>query len=85
MEDNKYCEFNLNERILVQINENGWKLLRDKEFVGQSYIDACILPNKVVIDNKEYYSLQAWEVADLFDFSIGFSCGINSNILIEKK
>lgn len=76
--------FNLNEYILVQITDIGWKHLETK--VTADYIKHCIIPYKQIIEEKDYYRLQAHQVASLFGDR--FYCNpvpIDMNILIPEK
>ena len=75
-------KFNINDYILVQITDIGWNHLN--KTVGKEYIEACIIPYKQVINNKDWYRLQAHNVMSLLGESTGHSQGyINSNILID--
>jgi len=59
-------EFNLNNYILVEITEYGWKCLKESLSDSEGYIKHCILPYQQVIDGKDYYKLQAHQVIKLF-------------------
>ena len=75
-------KFNLNDYVLVSITKYGWGHL--KKEVGEEYIKNCILPYKTVVEEKEYYKLQAHNVITLFGNAI-FAVNpypIESNILI---
>lgn len=80
----EYQKFNLNEDIFVEINPKGWEYL--KSTVGDEYVESCIMNRKTIIDDKEYYRLQAHSVIDLFGGCIHDSINvpINPNILIKN-
>lgn len=73
--------FNINHYIFIQITEDGWKHL--KETVGDEYIKHCITPSKEVINNEEWYKLQAHQVFDLLPVGMGSKLLYNTNILIN--
>jgi len=76
--------FNLNNKVLVQITGYGWSELLKNH--GQEYIDTCILTRKKVIDNIDYYEMQAHEIISNWDNSVWMAnpCPININILIPN-
>ncbi len=43
-------KFNINEYVYIQITKDGWEHLRNT--VGQDYIEACVLINKVEINGS---------------------------------
>lgn len=76
--------FNLNNKILVQITDYGWSELLKHH--GQKYIDVCITPYKKIINNVDYYELQAHNIITLWDKSLWWThpCPISPVILIPE-
>jgi hypothetical protein len=79
--------FNINNYILIEITEYGWECLNKSLSNSEEYIKHCILPNKQVINGKEYYKLQAHQVMELFGshMVLSFPTPISSNILIQEN
>ena len=76
-------QFNINDTIHIQITDNGWKHLLDT--VGVKYIKSCITPQKTVINNTSYHTLQMHEVFNLFPISNGSPLYFKPNILINDN
>jgi len=75
-------KFNLNDYILVHITDYGMNELI-KQY-GQDFVTHCVLPRKEVIDDKDWYRLQAHSIPDWFGHMIWATnpAPIEINILI---
>lgn len=58
--------FNLNNYILIQITDYGWKQLEKRYVTNPGFIEHCIKAKKKVVNDKEYYRLQAHFVMETF-------------------
>lgn len=75
-------KFNLNDYILVQITEYGWKELRKQK--DPDYIKYCIEDYEELIDGEKWYRMQAHMMIETFGnmLWIASHSPIKSNILI---
>jgi hypothetical protein len=83
----KMVQFNLNDYVLIQITEEGFRALERKYARHTAFVDICIRDKREVIDGKEYYRLQAHSVMQYFGDIIGtYNPGhISTNILVPSK
>ncbi len=84
-----YCQFNLNDYILVQITDYGWKELEKHEQKTNNvgFVEHCIKSKKEVVDGVDYYRLQAHNIPDFFGDMVwaSFPAPIKPIILVETK
>lgn len=75
--------FNINDYIYIEITDCGWAYLQ--KTVGNSYIEACITPNKYLINGKVVYKLQCHQVFDLMPVDVGSMTLFKPTIMINEK
>jgi len=73
--------FNINNSVLVQITDIGWKYLRESE--DEEYIEHCIMPYKTIIDGEEWYKFSLWGALDILPPRFGKEPYFKTTILIE--
>lgn len=76
-------QFNINDNIYVEITDCGWAYL--KKTVGDGYINACITPNKHLINGKTVYKLQCHQVFDLMPVDVGSMPLFKPTIMINEN
>lgn len=75
--------FNINNYILIQITDDGWKHLEGR--FKKDYMDTCVKNREVVIEGESWYRLQLWYVFELFPVNIFGSTLFNTNIMIDEE
>lgn len=76
-------KFNINDTMYIHILPTGWEHLNIK--YGSEYVEKCIKPNKVIINEKEYYPLQCWCVFNMLPASLGFDMLFEPNVLFADS
>lgn len=76
---------NINDYMLIQITEEGWKHL--EKTVGQHYIECCIKTSsyEVEINGEIWYRLQIHNVFSLLPNSDGNKLLYKTNVMIEDN
>ena len=72
-------KFNINKTMYIHILPTGWNYLK-REY-GNEYVEKCIKPYKVMINDKEYYAMQCWNVFNTLPASLGFDMLFEPNVL----
>ena len=76
-------KFNINNIMYLRILPPGWNYIK-REYGGE-YVEQCIKPNKVMINDKEYYAMQCWDVFNTLPASLGFDMLFEPNILFADS
>ena len=76
-------KFNINNIMYIHILPTGLNYLK-REY-GNEYVEKCIKPNKVMINNKKYYAMQCWDVFNILPASLGFDMLFEPNVLFADS
>ena len=86
-------KFNINKTMYIHILPTGWNYLK-REY-GNEYVEKCIKPYKVMINDKEYYAMQCWkvfntlpaciELNDIFEDDVLFKDSEVKNVYPDKN
>ena len=76
-------KFNINDTMYIHILPAGLNYLK-REY-GSEYVDKRIKPKKVMINGKEYYAMQCWDVFNTLPASLGFDMLFEPNVLFADS
>jgi len=76
-------KFNINKTMYIHILPTGWNYLK-REY-GNEYVEKCIKPKKVMINDKDYYAMQCWDVFNTLPASLGFDMLFEPNVLFADS